>query len=69
MVCRLSAVDTEFPINPTPRPNALADDNSEFGLCIFKVLNKGDVGFIVRSFSDASYKNKPNTVSPEGPCA
>ena len=67
MVCRSSAWASEFPINPSPRPSALADDNSEFGLCFFKVLNKGDVGFIVSVFSDASYTNKSNTVSPEGP--
>ena len=67
MVCKSSAVATEFPRNPTPRPKALTDDNSEFGLCFFKVLNKGDVGFIVSVFSDASYTNKSNTVSPEGP--
>ena len=65
MVCRSSALATEFPRTPPPRPNALADDSSEFSLCFFKVLNKRDVGFIVSAFRDASYATKTNTVSPE----
>ena len=62
MVFKSSALATEFPRKPTPRPNALADDNSEFVLCFFKVLNKGDVGFIVSAFRGVIWPNLTRSV-------